>query len=263
MTNLARSILFTLLLLNLPIAAVAKTAAILVYHRFGPTVADSMTTRTDTFQRQLTAMRQAGFRILPLSEVVAGLKGQADMPAKAVAITVDDGHRTVYTELLPIIQQEKLPVTLFIYPSAISNASYAMTWDEIRAMQATGLVAIGSHTYWHPNFKIEKRRLATDAYTALVKTQLERSRATLQRRLGVETDILAWPFGITDHGLQAAAHAAGYRAALALGERCATDRDPVLALPRFLIVDAVGVTGVLSRLRQGAANPSTPMPRGD
>lgn len=253
MTPHLRSILLALLLLTLPITALAKTAAILVYHRFGPTVADSMTTRTETFVRQLAAMRQQGFHLVPLAEVVAGLAGQGELAEKAVAITVDDGHRTVYSELLPIIKQERLPVTLFIYPSAISNASYAMTWEEIREMQATGLVAIGSHTYWHPNFKVEKRRLAPDAYAALVTMQLEKSRATLKRRLGVETDILAWPFGITDLDLQAAAHRAGYQAALALGERIAGDQDPALALPRFLIVDAVGVKGVLGRLQQGAA----------
>lgn len=258
MTTCLRSLILSLLLLALPITAFANTAAILVYHRFGPTVADSMTTRTETFVRQLAAMRQEGFRIMPLAEVVAGLTGKGDLPEKAVAITVDDGHRTVYTDLLPIIKRERLPVTLFIYPSAISNASYAMTWEEIREMQATGLVAIGSHTYWHPNFKVEKRRLAADAYAALVKTQLEKSRATLKRRLGVETDILAWPFGITDRELQTAAQAAGYQAALALGERIASDRDPALALPRFLIVDAVGVKGLLGRLRQGGArSPAT------
>ncbi len=252
MTNFPRSILLLLILLSWPIPAGAKMATILVYHRFGPTVADSMTTRTETFARQLAAMRQQGFRIVPLAEVVAGLTGQGELPEKAVAITVDDGHRTVYTELLPIIKRERLPVTLFIYPSAISNASYAMTWEEIREMQATGLVAIGSHTYWHPNFKVEKRRLAADAYAALVKVQLEKSRATLKRRLGVETELLAWPFGITDPELQAAASRAGYQAALALGERIASDQDPALALPRFLIIDAVGVKGLLGRLQQGA-----------
>jgi peptidoglycan/xylan/chitin deacetylase (PgdA/CDA1 family) len=44
-----------------------------------------------------------------------------------VAITVDDGHLSVYTELYPLILKHRPPVTLFIYPSAISNASYALT----------------------------------------------------------------------------------------------------------------------------------------
>lgn len=253
MTTPWRSTLLAILLLALPFSAWAKGAAILVYHRFGPRVADSMTTRTETFQRQLAALDREGYRVLPLRQVVEGLTGKAELPEKAVAITVDDGHRTVYTDLLPIIKRERLAVSLFIYPSAISNAGYAMTWEELQELAATGLVEIGSHTYWHPNFKTEKRRLSPADYASFVTMQLAKSRATLKRRLGVEADILAWAFGITDADLQAEAHRVGYRAALALGERTATDQDPALALPRYLIVDAVGVKGLLNRLHQGEA----------
>ena len=115
------------------------------------------------------ALRQEGYTFLPLSRAVAGLRGQPPLPDKAVAITVDDGHRSVYTELLPILRREHLPVALFIYPSAISNASYAMTWEQLAELQATGLVEIHSHTYWHPNFHTEKKRLAPEAYAAFVE----------------------------------------------------------------------------------------------
>jgi len=41
--------------------------------------------------------------------VLEGLYQGAALPDKATAITVDDGHRNVYTELRPIILREKLP----------------------------------------------------------------------------------------------------------------------------------------------------------
>ena len=65
-----------------------------------------------------------------------------------------------------------------------------------------------------------------------------------------EADVLAWPFGIHDPGLEAAAMAAGYRASLALGERRARDTDPPQALPRFLIADATGVNGLANLIRK-------------
>jgi peptidoglycan/xylan/chitin deacetylase (PgdA/CDA1 family) len=228
--------------------AVAGEVAILCYHRFGPAVADGMTTRTRVFEEQLARLRADGWQIVPLDTVIDGLAGRAPLPEKAIAITIDDGHATVYSDVLPIIRRDRLPVTLFIYPSAISNASYAMTWDQLREMKDTGLVAIQSHTYWHPNFKTERKRLDDEAYAKLVKGQLEKPRAVLRQRLGAEADVLAWPFGIHDPALEAAAAAAGYRASLALGERRARPTDPAQALPRFLIVDAVGVDGLAKRL---------------
>jgi peptidoglycan/xylan/chitin deacetylase (PgdA/CDA1 family) len=229
----------------------AAEAVILCYHRFGPTVADSMTTRTSVFEQQLARLKGEGYQFVTLDAVIDGLQGRAPLPDKAVALTIDDGHITVYSDLLPIIRRERLPVTLFIYPSAISNASYAMTWDQLRELKDTGLVAIQSHSYWHPNFKTERKRLDDAAYAKLVKVQLEKSRAVLKQRLGVEADVLAWPFGIHDPELEAAAAAAGYRASLALGERRARDTDPPQALPRFLIADATGVNGLANLIRKG------------
>ena len=58
--------------------------------------------------------------------------GSPRPPKGAVVITMDDGHRSVLREALPLVREFKVPVTLFIYPSAISNASYAMTWEDLR-----------------------------------------------------------------------------------------------------------------------------------
>lgn len=247
-----------LVLLSLGSSAWAQPtqAAILVYHRFGSTVTDSMTTRTNVFEQQLEALQVAGYEIVPLTQVMAGLRGNAPMPKKALAITVDDGHRTVYSELLPVIRRQHLPVTLFIYPSAISNASYALTWEQLRELAATPGVDVQSHTYWHPNFHIEKRRLSADEYTGFVRNQLEKPRAVLKQRLNIDAHMLAWPFGIVDEELQAAAQAAGYQSAFALGNRDAASTDSVWALPRYLIVDAVGVQGLLRELQAGERKPT-------
>jgi peptidoglycan/xylan/chitin deacetylase (PgdA/CDA1 family) len=234
-----------------PACAVERAAVILVYHRFGSTVGDSMTTRTTVFEAQLARLRQEGYAIVPLADAVTGLAGKATLAPKTVAITVDDGHRSVYTDLLPIIRRERLPVALFIYPSAISNASYAMTWQQLAEIVATGLVEVHSHTYWHPDFRVERRRLAPDRYRAFVHEQMEKPRRVLKSRLGVDAPFLAWPFGIHDAELEAAAGAAGYQAAFALGERHATSADAPLALPRYLIVDASGVAGLMRLLREG------------
>lgn len=231
--------------------APAGSAAILVYHRFGATVADGMTTRTAVFEAQLARLRAEGYAIVPLTTLVDGLAGRAALPARAVAITIDDGHRTVHSELLPIIRRERLPVTLFIYPSAIANAAYALTWEQLAELVASGLVDVQSHTWWHPDFRVERRRLAADDYRRFVRTQLEQPRRMLSAHLGVDASLLAWPFGIHDGELEAAAAAAGYRAAFALGERHATGRDAPLALPRYLIVDAHGAAGLLRLLRDG------------
>lgn len=232
--------------------ATGATCAILAYHRFGPRVADSMTVRTANFEQQITLLREHGYQTIPLAALVDGVSGKAPLPDKALAITVDDGHASVDAELLPVITRLSIPVTLFIYPSAISRADYALTWEQLATLKRNPLITVQSHTYWHPNFRTEQRRLSAEAYSALVHMQLEHARAVLEQRLGLSVTYLAWPYGIEDATLRAAAHAAGYAAAFSLGNRMISAGDAMQALPRFLITDGYTAAGLLHALEQAA-----------
>ena len=197
-----------------------------------------MTVRTVVFRSHLEYLKQHGFHVVPLRSVVSYLRGTGPAPpAGSVVLTVDDGHASVFTEMLPLIREYRVPVTLFIYPSAISNASYAMTWAQLSALKDTGLFDIQSHTYWHPNFHKDKRRLSADDYRSFLTTQLAKPRTVLKQRLGVDADLLAWPFGIYDDELIAAAQEAGYVAGFTLDRRLATPREKIMAVPRFLVLD--------------------------
>lgn len=215
-----------------------RLVPILLYHRFGPVARDAMTVRTAVFEAQLGYLKSHGYQIVPLQEVVAYIRGLGPPPPpRSVAITADDGHQSVYTDLFPLVRRYHIPVTLFIYPSAISRAPYALTWHELRIMHDSGLVDIQSHTYWHPNFRIEKKRLAPEAYEKFVTMQLEKSKTKLDKELGIKVDMLAWPFGLYDADLIKRAVAAGYIAAFTMERAPAGPADNVMLLPRYLVMD--------------------------
>jgi peptidoglycan/xylan/chitin deacetylase (PgdA/CDA1 family) len=211
---------------------------ILIYHRFGPVVADSMTVTTAVFESQLKYLRKNGYTVIPLRSLVDYFLGKAPPPPpRAVVITSDDGHRSVYTDMLPLVKKYRIPVTLFIYPSAISNASYAMTWEQLREIKRTGLFDIQSHTYWHPNFKKEKKRLKPEDFEKFVDMQLKKSKARIEKEVGGKVDMLAWPFGIYDDWLMKRAKEDGYIAGFTIVRQNATPSDNIMALPRYIMTD--------------------------
>jgi peptidoglycan/xylan/chitin deacetylase (PgdA/CDA1 family) len=220
-----------------PASESATSATILVYHRFGPVVADSMTVTTAVFSSQLKYLHDNGYAIVPLHDIVNFAAGHGELPPRAVAITADDGHRTVFSDMKPLVERYRIPVTLFIYPSAISNASYAMTWEQLEELKVTGLFSVESHTYWHPNFHVEKRRLSDEDYRKFVDSQLNKSREILERRLSSHVMMLSWPFGIYDNELIAAATKSGYAAAFTIDRRRVVRGDNVMALPRFIVTN--------------------------
>jgi peptidoglycan/xylan/chitin deacetylase (PgdA/CDA1 family) len=218
--------------------AAGRGVPILVYHRFGAVAADSMTVTTPVFESHLKYLIESGYQIIPLREFL-NLRRANAIPAESrfVVLTADDAHLSVYTTALPLLRKYGVPMTLFIYPSAVSNASYAMTWDQLRELKNTGLFDFQSHTYWHPNFKQEKKRLQPAEFEKLVHIQLVKSKQKLGKELGVKVDLLAWPFGIYDPWLMARAADAGYTAAFTIDGRPCTPADDPMALPRYLMTD--------------------------
>jgi len=211
---------------------------ILLYHRFGPVVADSMTVTTSVFESHLKTLHDNGYTIIPLSRALEMAFGAGVPPeSRYVVLVADDAHVSVFTHAQPLLKKYNAPMTLFVYPSAVSNASYAMTWDQLRQLKATGLIDIQSHTYWHPNFKKERERLPPAEFEKLVHMQLTKSREKLEKELNIKVDLLAWPFGIYDPWLMAKAAEAGYRAAFSIERRPLAPDDPHMALPRFLLAD--------------------------
>lgn len=234
-----------------PAPFVQPGVSILVYHRFGPAAKDAMTVRTASFRWQLDYLRQHHHPIIPLEALVSHLQGHSPAPPPgAVVITVDDGHESVFTEMLPLVREYQVPVTLFIYPSAISNAPYALTWEQLDQLHRTGLFDIQSHTYWHPNFNAEKRRLSPTAYRAFAALQIVKARTMLEHRLGVEADLIAWPFGIHDDELIGMAREAGYIAGFTIERRLVTSGERIMALPRFIVTDRASGRAFTSLLPQ-------------
>jgi peptidoglycan/xylan/chitin deacetylase (PgdA/CDA1 family) len=220
---------------------------ILCYHNFNPTIRGSMNLTPQKLDDQLKWLKDNGFTVIPLKVAVEYLQGtRPSLPKKSVVVTVDDGWQSAYTYLLPVIRKHNIPVTLFIYPEAISKGKHAMTWEEVKELQSTGLFDIQGHTYSHPNFKQERKHLSAAAYEKMVEVELVNSKKILEDKLHTPVTLLAWPFGIYDKYLEQAADKAGYTMAFSIDARAANRSFRPMAQPRFMIVDGLSMKSFIS-----------------
>jgi peptidoglycan/xylan/chitin deacetylase (PgdA/CDA1 family) len=222
---------------SIAFAATQTNIPILCYHNFSPTVPGSMNMTPQQFETQLIWLNTHGFTVIPLKEAVEFLQGKrASLPPKSIVITVDDGWQSVYTYLYPIVKKYQIPVTLFIFSQTISVGKNALTWDELKELQNTGLFDIQGHTDSHPNFKVAKKSFSTEKYNKFVTRELEYSKKILEKKLGHPIIFLAWPFGIYNSDLEDAAQNAGYTMAFTIDARTAKKSDRAMAEPRFMII---------------------------
>lgn len=240
--------MFTRLLICLALIAALPSIAfaeqttnipILCYHNLNPVRPGSMNMTPKRFESQIQWLKDNGYTIIPLKVAVEYLQGKrSSLPKKSIVVTADDGWQSVYTYMYPIIKKLNVPVTLFIYPQTISSGKNAMSWEQLRELQQTGLFDIQSHTYDHPNFKQTKKRMSAERYEKYVDNQLIKSKSILEEKLGAPITLLAWPFGIYDVYLEQRAAKAGYAMAFSIDYRSANKNYKPMAQPRFMIIDA-------------------------
>jgi peptidoglycan/xylan/chitin deacetylase (PgdA/CDA1 family) len=215
-------------------ARAAQGISVLAYHRFDPAVARAATVVTEaTLDAQMAWLAVRHIRVLPLAEAVAAL----GLGGPAVCITADDGFRSVYTGLFPVLRRHGFPATLFLNPPMIGHGGAFLTWAQIEEMRASGLVDVQAHTMTHPNFREQKVRRSPADYASFVTHELAGSARAIETRLGGKVRFLAWPYGIHDAQLEAAAKDAGFEAAFALGSRAALPGGDMFALPRYQVYE--------------------------
>jgi peptidoglycan/xylan/chitin deacetylase (PgdA/CDA1 family) len=80
-----------------------------------------------------------------------------------------------------------------------------LTWEQVKALDASGLVAIGSHCCTHtPLTKLDP---------LAVQTELQRSKQIIRERVGIDPSDLAYPNGDHDTQIAKAVEGNGYRCA--------------------------------------------------
>lgn len=230
-------ILFLLMGNSVAMADSAVTVPVLVYHVLNPTVPSSMTITPERFETQMKWLKDNGYTVIPLKQLVSYLQGKdVTFPAKPIVITADDGWKSDYTYMYPIARKYHIPITLFIYPGTISQGKNALTWDQLKELMNSGLFDVQAHTFTHPNFKQEKKHLSNAAYVKFVHRELFDSKLALENKLGIKVDYLAWPFGIYDSYLEEQAAKAGYVMAFTIDYRHAARIYRPTAQPRYMVV---------------------------
>lgn len=76
-----------------------------------------------SFQQQLQTLKQL-FTVMPLSEWVERRLNDKPLPAKACAITFDDGWSDNYENALPILEKEQVPATVFAVSDLVGTEKH-------------------------------------------------------------------------------------------------------------------------------------------
>ncbi len=233
----------------LPVFA-AESAVVLMYHRFGETRYPSTSVTLEQFESHLAEIRDGGYTVLPLPELVSAVREGRPLADKTVAITIDDAFLSVYREAWPRFRKAGIPFTLFIATDPVDDGTGGyMSWDQIRELRDGG-VTIGSQTASHPHMPLMSE--------ARNKAELEKSNGRFLKELGAVPTLIAYPYGEYSLAVGKTSREAGFTTGFGQHSGVTDRTSDFFYLPRFAFNETFGD---LSRFRMAAQ--ALPIPTTD
>jgi peptidoglycan/xylan/chitin deacetylase (PgdA/CDA1 family) len=179
--------------------------AIFTYHSLDGS-GSVISTRPEDFRRQMEALAYGSAKVVPLAEITRS--------AGTVAITFDDGFGNFWEHAMPVLEQLRLPATVFVVsrycggrnnwrgqPTGIPSLPL-LSWSALRDLPPA--ISLGAHTMTHPDLR------------ALVDGDLVREvldcRKEIEQMTGRPVATFAYPYGAVNGrvaGLVRGAYAIG------------------------------------------------------
>lgn len=179
--------LFALLIIFLLVLP-AKAATVLLYHHVASNTPKSTSVSTEQFKQHLALIDELKLEVVDITTIVDAIANNQAVKNNWVAITFDDGYRSVYDNAWPILKQRGWPFSVFINPDMVKPSKLYMDWQQLKTLSNAG-ITIANHTLAHENL--------TDSSVSItsIKQNIEAAESQIKQQLGQNHKMLAYPFG--------------------------------------------------------------------
>lgn len=168
-----------------------------------------------------------GYQPVSLQQIVDAKAGGQPLPDKAVLLTFDDGYRSFYDIVFPLLKLYGFPAVQAVvgswldvpengrvpYGSITLPRDRFLTWEQVQILDESPLVEIASHTYnlhygvkgnpmgneqaaavtsiWNPQSGYESEA----AYVERIRNDMARTQQQFQTHMGRSPRMMVWPYG--------------------------------------------------------------------
>ncbi len=255
------------------------------------TMADPYAIDTGTLTAIFSWFQSNNYHPVTVRQIEASRHGGKPLPPRAVLLTFDDGYRSHYTKVLPLLQRFRYPAVMGIVtawidapadaPIRISDKiavprEYFMGWDEVRKLGASDLIELACHTHnlhhgatANPQgnqlpattshlYLDDQKRYETDAeFDARVRNDLQTCIRQIRERTGVTARSMVWPYGAENQPVRNISTSLGMDIQFSLDAGPNTPDVPLDRLRRILMMYDVDIGGFEHSMREPATNRGT------
>lgn len=209
-----------------------------MYHEVNDQLANSLYLSVKDFKSHLDYFEKAGITPISMQQLHDHWVNGAPIPEKPIVLTFDDGYRSMYHTVYPLLKERGWSGTFYCITATRWSANF-LNAEMIAEMAANGM-EIGSHTNNHR----ELNTLTGDKLLA----ELAYSRDILMSITGNEVTQLCYPVGRYNSETISAATQTGYTCAVTTQYGFATESQGLFALKRLRVNTGCGSAWLRSAL---------------
>jgi len=221
---------------------------------------------TASFEAQMRWLIDDGYHFIKIDDIINARKHNKPLPSKAVLITFDDGYQSVYANAFPIIKKYQIPTVIALVGSWLQatdkvdfdghliDRSKFLSQKEIKEMVASGLIEVGSHSYflhrgvlgntqgnmepaaitrqWLPDKKVYED---DKSYQQRIYADLKTNNDFLKKYTGQKPRVMIWPYGEYNMEVRKIAESLEMPIGLTLDDGSNTTITPLWGLRRILV----------------------------
>ena len=211
---------------------IKNSAVVFMYHKFDTSKYPSTNITKEQFESHLKELNLQKYNIISLEYILDTIINDGNLPNNTIGISIDDADRSFLDYAWPKFKENKIPVTLFVNTSIISNNSKSyLNWDEVRLLMNEG-VTIGAHSHNHNHLT----KLSIDE----IKNEIELSNKIFLKELGKIPNLFAYPYGEADIRIFNLLKEYRYKVAFGQHSGVINETSNLYYLPRFSLNEKYG-----------------------
>lgn len=221
----------------------------------------------DMLVKQFNMIDELGYHPVSFQQILDAKAGKQPLPDKAVVLTFDDGYRSVYDIIFPLLKLYDYPAVIapvgsWLKVPAGGEVPYGdimlprkrfLSWEQLRELHDSPLIEVASHTYnlhygiignpqgnkepaaTTPKWTPEKGYESEDGYVARVRNDLARASEQLEGELGEAPRVIFWPYGAYSNATLDIAAEVGMPHTFSLLGKINNTDESTRAMGRYLI----------------------------
>ncbi len=210
---------------------------ILMYHHVGslpenPTaLRKDLTVSSENFETQVKWLAENSYHTISLKDLYNYSLGKFTLPKNPIIFTFDDGYQDVFVNAVPILKKYNFTGSFAIitqYPDSKEEDNFYASWPDIAIAFESGQEIV-SHTQNH--FDGRNPKFSVD----FIRQNLCASKTDIKDHLGIDTNILIYPYGhYTAHYIEEA-KSCGFDLGITVHEGNIINPKNLMEIPRVRV----------------------------